>query len=301
MKVKVTKFKNPVLKHSVNPLALDFFWAYHPVVVESKGVYHMFYTGKSFKKGIAHHLLLANSANLKNWEKVNGEILKAGKGNSWDSDFLAHNYVFKDKSTFKMLYDGSRIDDWHEEIGLAESKDLIHWKKHDKNPIFKIGKNWWEKRHVSRCCVYEENGIYYLYYAGHDGERERIGLAKGKSITTLKRFLKEPVLDVGKKGEWDEKSISDPRVFKYKDKYLMFYSGIDSNAVERIGLAQSHDLINWKKFEKNPIIDVSKGKWDNISASRANVKQFGGDFYMFYSGRKNRFFYNIGLVKLEIS
>lgn len=301
MKIKVNKSTAPILRHSINPLAKDLFWAYHPVVLENKGTYYMFYTGKSLKKGIAHHMLLAKSLDLKHWNKYKDEIIKAGEATFWDSDFLAHAYVFADDNKFEMLYDGSRLNDWLEEIGLAESSDLIHWKKYKKNPILKVGKNWWEKRHVSRCCIYKENGIYYLYYAGHDGERERIGIARGKSLTFLKRISKDPVLDLGKKGDWDGHSISDPRVFKLGNKYLMFYSGIDSKSIERMGMALSVDLIHWEKYDKNPILDVSKNSWDSISASRADIKKFGDRFYIFYSGRKNRFFYNIGMAEVEIS
>lgn len=299
MKVKVRKL-GTVLKHSLNPLAKDFFWAYHPIVIEKNGEYFMFYTGKSFKKGIAHHLLLAKSKDLLHWDKVSEEVLGMGKKEKWDSDFLAHNFVFEDEGKYYMLYDGSRINDWLEEIGLAESKDLLNWKKFAKNPVFKVGKNWWEKRHVSRASIFKEKDTYYMYYAGHDGQRERVGLVKGKSLPSLKRFLKDPVLDVGGKGEWDESSISDPRVFKYKGKYVMSYSGIDGKQKERMGLAISSDLVKWKKYEKNPILDISKNGSDTISASRAHIVKKGKDFYIFYSSRSNKYIYNINLAKLEI-
>lgn len=300
MRIKVEKLKNPILKNNfpIEIFSKDFLWAYHPVVTEKDGVYYMFYTGRSFSKAIAHHLLLAKSTNLRDWKRL-GPILKNGNDKSWDSDFLAHSFVFMDEEKYLMLYDGSRKGDWLEEIGLAESNDLVHWKKYKNNPILKVGKNWWENRHVSRCCVYKEKGTYYLFYAGHDNKRERIGLVKGKSILNLKRFLKNPVLDVGKKGEWDERSISDPRAFKYKDKYLLFYSGIDAKGIERIGAAESSDLINWKKFEKNPILDVSRNSWDKVSAARADIKKIDGSFYIFYSGKK-KLLYSIGMAKLNI-
>lgn len=301
MKIKVTKFKDPILTHSkLNPKALDLFWAYHPCIVEKKGEFYMFYTGKSIKRGISHHVLLAKSSNLEHWKKIKGEFIKTGRNGEWDSDFLAHAYVFSDGENFKMLYDGSKKENWLEEIGIAESRDLIHWKKYKKNPIFKAGGEWWEKRHVSRCCIYKESGIYYLYYAGHDGKVERIGLAKGRSLLGLKRLQKQPVLDLGRKGTWDDKSISDPRVFKHKGKYLMVYSGINKDGVERVGLAISSDLIKWKKYDKNPILNVSKNEWDSLSATRADIFKFEDKFYLFYSGRKNRYFYNIGMVKVEI-
>lgn len=302
MKIKVTKKEKPILKADIENFKLfspDSLWAYHPCVIDKDGRYYMFYTGKKVGKGIAHYACLAISDDLESWKKEKSPIDSGKNKNEWDSDFIAHPFIFKDGKKFYMLYDGSKKGNWLEEIGLAESHDLLNWKKYEKNPIFKVGKNWWEARHVSRCCAFKEEGKYYLFYAGHDGQRERIGLAIGKSLLSLKRFSNEPVLDVGKKGEWDEKSISDSKIIKYKGKYLMFYSGISSEEIERVGLAESLDLKRWKKYENNPILNVSLNGWDKISAARTDVKIFGGKIYIFYSG-KRKYFYSIGMAKLLI-
>ena len=300
MTIKIVKIKNPIIKAGIESFKLfskDALWAYHPCVIAKDGKYYMFYTGKKVGKGIAHYACLATSDNLESWKKEKSPIDSGKNKNEWDSDFIAHPFIFKDGNKYYMLYDGSRKGNWLEEIWLAESSDLVNWKKDEKNPIFKVGKNWWETRHVSRCCVFKEKDIYYLFYAGHDGQRERIGLAIGKSLLTLKRASEKPVLDVGYKGEWDEKSISDPKIIKYKGTYLMFYSGISGEGIERVGLAKSKDLKSWKKSEKNPILNVSRGKWDAISATRGDIKVFDDKIYFFYSG-KGKYFYNIGMAKL---
>ncbi len=80
----------------------------------------------------------------------------------------------------------------------------------------------------------------------------------------------------------------------------MFYSGIDRNGVERTGVAISSNLSTWKKYEGNPILDISEKSWDRISATRADIKKFHGHYYIFYSGRKN-YFYDIGIAKMEIT
>ena len=303
MKFSIIKNKAPIIGPGIkqfNPFAFDALWAYHPCIVTYKGEYFLFYTGKGTGLGINHQIGLAKSKDLNSWRKSSISPLPLGNYGEWDSDFVAHCFVFKDGDTFKMLYDGSKKGNWLESIGLAESKDLMHWKKYNNNPIFKISNNWWEKRHVSRCSVFKEKGMYYLYYAGHDDQRERIGIAKGKNLLSLKRVLKTPVLDVGGRGTWDEASISDPRVIKYKDHYLMFYSGADVKGIERIGVAESRDFIHWKKHRGNPILDVSENGWDKVSAARADIKIFDDKVYIFYSGKKN-FFYSIGIATLTIS
>lgn len=305
MKIKVIeRKKNPIIEPGIKGLKLfgwDALWAYHPCIINFRKEYYLFYTGKSVGREINHRIGVAVSNNLKTWEKVSANpVLKEGKRREWDSDFTAHAFVFREGAKFYMLYDGSKRGNWHEEIGLAESNNLLDWKKYPNNPIFKTGKNWWEKRHVSRCCVIKEKGIYYLYYAGHDGERERIGVAKGKNLFKLERCLGKPILDVGGKGDWDEGSISDPRVIRYKGGYLMFYSGTDGKGIERTGLAISTNLLSWRKYEKDPVLNVSSNNWDKISAARADVKIINNQIYLFYSGKK-KFFYHIGMAKLKIT
>jgi len=307
MEFEAIKSRKPIIHsgiHTFDVLGWDSMWAYHPSVVEFKKKYYLFYTGRNISSnrlgmGINDNIGLAISKDLKKWNKLKIPILKTGKDGSWDSQFIAHCYVFKDGNKFYMLYDGSRKGNWLESIGLAESENLIDWEKYVGNPIFTVGANWWEKRHVSRCCVFKENGVYYLYYAGHDGERERIGMAKGESLFGLTRCFGQPVLDIGKEGEWDEKSISDPRIIKYNKEYMMFYSGIDKRGVERLGLAIGKDLFSWRKYKKNPILDVSVQSWDRTSAARADIRIFNNRIYIFYSDKKN-FFYNIGVANLQI-
>ena len=306
MKINVQKYPKPILSPGIfsgNIISSDALWVYHPVIVQKKARnefrYYMLYTGKGIGFGIEHHTLLAVSKDLRHWKKTGNIVLPNGKEGEWDSDFTAHGFVFGERKKFTMLYDGSRTGDWLEEIGLAESSDLFHWKKDKRNPIFRVGISWWEKRHVSRCIIYKRNGTHFLYYAGHDGQRERIGLATGKTITGINKRLPYPALDVGAKGAWDERSISDPRVIAWKGKYIMFYSGIDARGIERTGVAESRNLMRWKKYARNPVLDVTDGGWDSISASRAFPFVEENRITLFYSGRRN-YFYQIGQAEVSI-
>lgn len=302
MNITVVKRQTPILTAGIMKADLfsaDSLWAYHPVVVKYKDGYAMLYTGKRLGIGIAHHTLLATSNDLLLWDKK-GEVLKKGTGDAWDSDFTAHGFIYKERHGYAMLYDGSKEGDWLEEIGLAESADMVTWKKHPKNPVFTVDRDsWWEWRHVSRCCIFSHKGFTYLFYAGHDGTRERIGVARGKTLTSLERFQKEPILTVGKKGAWDEKSISDPRVISWKDRFLMFYSGIDRYGIERIGVAISKDLVTWRKYTDNPVLDISKDGWDKVSASRADIRSYDNKLHIFYSGKRN-YIYSIGYGEIHI-
>jgi predicted GH43/DUF377 family glycosyl hydrolase len=76
----------------------------------------------------------------------------------------------------------------------------------------------------------------------------------------------EPILIPGKSGEWDDFGAVTASVFKnpQDDSYCMYYIG-QSYASRNwgIGLATSIDLINWKKYPKNPLI-IHKNSRDTM-------------------------------------
>lgn len=279
---------------------------FHPQVLKKDGQYYLFYTGQTSIKQLSLRLDigLAISEDLKNWIRYShNPILSPGKKGSWDSELVAHSFIIKKDNLYYMFYDGSPSREWREEIGLAVSKDLIRWEKYKNNPVLKSNDYWWDKAHVSRCCVFQEKNKYYIYFAGNVGKnhyQERIGLAISEDLVSWKKICREPVLNLGQKDEWDGFHIADPRVIKINDLFLMFYTGYDLKKRGRIGLAFSQNLINWTKFKLNPVLNVGKrGEWDCDEACRADIFQDQDKYFIIYSGRKG-FRFKIGLAKIKM-
>jgi len=177
---------------------------------------------------------------------------------------------------------------------------LLNWQKHENNPVLQGKDFWWDKDHVSRCGVFFEKGLYYMFFAGHDGFCERIGLATSPDLLYWQKQGPEPVLDLGVKGEWDEQHISDPRIIKANSVFLMFYTGYDKNRKGRIGLAFSKDLLHWQRFKHNPVLDVGGlGAFDQDEACRADIFQNKEQYFIIYSGR-NGLKFRIGLAQLDL-
>lgn len=284
-------------------------WVYHPQIIKKKDKYYMFYTGKSgitflgnIKLQLRHDIGLATSKDLKKWERYrdNPIFSPSLSKNDWDSDLVAHSYVLEKGDQYYMFYDGSPQGGWKECIGIATSKDLINWVRNDKNPVLKGGSFWWDKIHVSRCCVtWGGNGYFYMFYAGNDGICERIGVARSKDLINWDKFIKEPVVNLGTKGSWDETYVSDPKVLKVKEHYLMSYTGYKGNR-GCIGLAYSQDLVKWTKFPLNPILEPGEvGSWDQDEAVRSDFVILDNQYYLFYTGKKY-FFYSSGYAKVNI-
>jgi len=104
-----------------------------------------------------------------------------------------------------------------------------------------------------------------------------------------------PILTPGGKDTWDEDVIECCNVLKDENTYYLYYHGIPKNKdiwsrlTYRIGVATaSHPLGPWKKYEKNPIIDLGPaGSWeDEHVACAAVLKEKADKYYMWYSGIK---------------
>lgn len=283
------------------PIGFPFFflkknwegrWVYHPQVLKKDNMFYLFYSGKTGYT-MRHYIGVAVSKNLYEWQRLseNPIFSPSTNKNDWDSDLVAHSFIVKVNKEYYMFYDGSPRSSWKEGIGVAKSKDLLHWERINENPVLKAGNFWWDKKHVSRCCVIRIADDYYMFYAGHDGITERIGIAKGKDLVTWDKFVKEPILHLGKKGEWDERHISDPRVLKFGKLYLLFYTGYNKDAKGAIGLAFSNDLLRFVKFENNPILPFGKEKtWNQDESGRGDIAKVDNRYYLFFSGRRKQYF-----------
>lgn len=310
-----TKIRDPILEprgfsYLYFPGNWEARWVYHPRVIQKEGKLFLFYSGKSgvnmlgnFMFQMRQDIGLAISNNLKKWYRFEkNPILSPGaKDDEWDNDLVCHADILHNKGTYYMFYDGSEKGIWKESIGIAVSKDLINWKKIANNPVFKSGSFWWDKKHVSRCCVIKgKDKYFYMFFAGHDGSCERIGVARSKDLLSWEKFKKEPIINLGNKGDWDERFVSDPKVIKVKNYYLMTYTGYRGYKA-CIGLVFSRSPVSWKKFPLNPILKHGQGgEWDEDEAARGQLVEFKGDYYLFYTGMRG-FKYRVGLARVDMN
>lgn len=153
----------------------------------------------------------------------------------------------------------------------------------------------------------KDKGNYHVFYLQSKRTRSpekrhdnnvSIGHAVSKD---LKKWRELPVaLKPGKKGDWDDLSLWTGSVIKKGKKYYMFYTGRNRGRgekfIQKIGLAVSDDLINWKKHERNPILEADKKYYEmnnsknllgKISAWRDPfVFKEKGKYYMTISARR---------------
>jgi len=152
-------------KHASNPI-LDR--AIAPEVVYHNGLFYLFY-----------HLLNANDY----WE-VFVATSKSGidydtsrrqkvfspshKSGAFDSYSIATVRIFKEDDYFYMTYAAcTQYLDYPESVGLARSKDLIHWERYPHNPIFERGQaGTWDEGALWFPTMRKMKGKYVMWYEG---------------------------------------------------------------------------------------------------------------------------------------
>lgn len=61
------------------------------------------------------------------------------------------------------------------------------------------------------------------------------------------------------KNDWDSQTTWTGSVYRHQDSWFMFYTGtsqMEDGKIQRIGLATSPDLLNWRKHPANPLIRI---------------------------------------------
>lgn len=212
-----------------------------------------------------------------------------------------------------IIYDGkSGKDGRGYETWLAESNDLLKWKTLGRILSFpEIGSGHWDENQRAGYIAlvdYQWGGNYNVekfdnkYWMSYFG-----GIGKGYEQGRLEEGMAFTDGDITEAHEW--KSFEKPRlspldpdkgwwenITQYKssviwDKkkrlghpFVMFYNagGINpANNVkaERIGIALSDDMVHWKRYHGNPIVNHEQGiTGDGV------IQQIGDLYVMFYFG-----------------
>ena len=171
-----------------------------PEVVSSGDALHLFHLTLPNHDVVAH---VVSSDGLA-WKRLPPAIHTGAPG-QWDDDMIWNLSVVERDGVYTMLYSALEQPDhvWRQRIGLAVSRDLIHWEKDPDNPVSEADPRWYETRtrgHVRpRWCDPKMFRVDDRYYAvvcarGKDGPFLRCGLVGLISSPDLRRWEAEPPL-----------------------------------------------------------------------------------------------------------
>ena len=88
---------------------------------------------------------------------------------------------------------------------------------------------------------------------------------------------------------WDNGHVFAPYVIYAKDRYWMYYTGVSIDNTQRISVAVSDDLYEWKRIVDAPVIRPESYAWAFCPTERGSacrdphVMMHGSEFLMYYT------------------
>jgi predicted GH43/DUF377 family glycosyl hydrolase len=148
----------------------------HVIHDGAANLYRMWYSAG--EQGEPDAIGYASSADGKTWAKHAGNpVFKPDPASAWEKDRVTGCQVVPQAEGFLMFYIGFR-DVEHAQIGVARSKDGVSgWRRHPANPIIRPGSGRWDHDAVYKPYAIYDGGQWLLWYNGHRGGAEQIGLA----------------------------------------------------------------------------------------------------------------------------
>jgi predicted GH43/DUF377 family glycosyl hydrolase len=187
---------------------------------------------------------LAYSKDLITWRRE-APILTAEDGADWEKGGLYKPNIIKDGDTFYIFYNAKTdTKPWHEQTGVAMSKDLKTWTRFKGNPILRNGAPNIspDARFASDPVVLKHGNEWVMYYFGlaQDGKAREL-LALGKDLTHFTK-VGEVLIDVGQPGSIDDAYAHKPAIIYHKGDLYHFYcatGGKWPNDIRGISVARS--------------------------------------------------------------
>jgi len=198
-------------------------------------------------------------------------VIKVGSKGTWNDQTLGCFTVLDAGDQF-YFYSGGAQFGQPKNIGMATSRDGVHWNYSDQNPLFP----------GSMPYAIKVGDTFRLYHPGKD-ESGRRGLVMRTSKDGLTRSESELVFTGG---------VLDPCVVRVADdRYHLYYcgGGMKNNNGKQVWkfktqMAISADGINWKK-EPQPVVPLGpEGAWDSGSHAGPCVLKLPDGFHMWYLG-----------------
>lgn len=212
------------------------------------------------------------------WNILPEPVIDVGGPGSWDENHALDPATILHGGKVFLYYTGSSPRE-DRTICLAVSDDGIHFTKYAHNPVVIGG---------APEVAYRDSTFYLYYWRGVPGKK---GFQIHYSTSRDGFHYTEPenslTLPVGLEGEWDSFTVETPRIFREGDLYHMVYCGSDQHKDYpfHAGLATSRDLVNWTKYQGNPIFSRGEaGSWDEGAIWFTTVEKINGRYYMWYEG-----------------
>jgi len=234
-----------------------------------------------------------------------GKPVIAGSGiaGNFDANAVDCPFVFYHQGKFQMMYIG--FDGTGYQTALAQSDDLVHWRFRGMMLDRREDAGWDKVGAAGTWIIRETNdlralptlkkidGKYWMVYhaypeQGYETGSASIGLAWCDDEDLLRwHRLDKPVLMSRDGAKWEKGGLYKACVVCLDGRYYMFYNAKNRPSFiwkEQTGIAVSEDLLHWKRYEGNPVIQTAAAGWDSVFCSDPCVVRDGDEWLLFYFG-----------------
>lgn len=188
----------------------------------------------------------------------------------WDVAIRERGWILKEGDTWRMWYtgyDGRR--EGQKLLGLATSKDGIHWRRHPGNPIYTRG--WVEDMQVVR-----HDGRYLMFAEGAGDQAQLLESKDGVQWSRIgpldvRQTSGEPL----SKGPY-----GTPTAYFEDGTWYLFYERRDAG----IWLATSMDLKTFTNVQDEPVMLPGPGEYDGLMIAMNQLIKRGDRYYAYYHG-----------------
>ncbi|MBR9705262.1 hypothetical protein GOV12_07655 [Candidatus Pacearchaeota archaeon] len=276
---------NPFLAE-VSAGRFDYKYLQEPFVLFINNKYHLWYEGSSasanaFKIGYA----TSDDGIFFTRENNGVEVLNNGNVGKFDSSSVGSPSIIFNDSTYLMWYTGANATS--KQIGYATSIDGITWTRmNNGEPVLKLGDiDKFDSRKIENPSVIFKDGLYHMWYQGSNYTTYNIGYATSiDGITWTRMNNRDPIMELGESGKFDDRRIYSPDVSFLNDKYYMYYSGWGTN--HKVGLVTSFDGITWTRENNgDPIMELGEsGKFDSVQIKTPHIMKNNDYLFLYYTG-----------------
>jgi beta-1,2-mannobiose phosphorylase / 1,2-beta-oligomannan phosphorylase len=182
-------------------------------------------------------------------------------------------------------------------IGIAESRDLVNWKK-----IGEITPSaGYESNGLCAPCARVIDGRVHLFYQTYgNGKNDAICHAWSDDGIKFTRNATNPIFHP--EAPWTCGRAIDAEVIKFKDQYLLYYATRDPDyKIQMQGVAVAPATTDfgrqdWKNLSTEKPMLKPELPWEKDCIEGASVIEKNGKLYMFYAGAYNNAPQQIGVA-----
>jgi len=200
-------------------------------------VYHS-YPDEGYEAGPAQiGLAWCEDEDLLTWHKLEKPIFSYKDGAEWERGGLYKACILEKDGTYYMYYNAknNKPHSWHEQIGMATSKDMLNWTRHEGNPIVPTVPDTWDAWFVADPYVVHDGNKWVMYYYGFNRKTAQEGIAYSYDMFNWTKY-DEPIISSGKgynrnithpfeiaEHELDTQFAHKPSVLKWNGILYHFY------------------------------------------------------------------------------